>query len=37
MVEESKIIEHALTDRASTEAWLTENQIPFNVSIENYS
>ena len=31
MVEEAKI-EHQLTDRASTEAYLTENSIPFNVS-----
>ena len=31
MVEEVKI-EHQLTDRASTEAWLTANDIPFNVS-----
>jgi len=32
MVEEVKTIEHALTDRASTETWLTANGIPFNVS-----
>ena len=34
MVEEQKTeeVQHTLTDRATTEAWLTEKQIPFHVS-----
>ena len=31
MAEEQKV-SHTLTDRATTEAWLTEKQIPFHVS-----
>lgn len=36
MVEEQKTeeVQHSLTDRATTEAWLTEKQIPFH-SVEH--
>lgn len=35
MVEEQKVVvQHALTDRATSEAWLTEKQIPFH-SVEH--
>ena len=30
---EEQKVNHRLTDRETTEAWLTENQIPFHVSL----